>query len=767
MATRVSPVASVEMHDPGQRHQVKYDGFARADLLAEMLQSGRARSNHVDWQGQPGLGGEAVHSAAMVVARERLNTVIARPFLDHSQQIGMGHFDPLAGTWQALKEIGLPNEVKLYQSDGTPDRMTGVQSRFDLPCNPVFCISLYRAEPAPEHDWIKQPPCTEIRFGIAGRENWALVLPYAGPIFLMYNSPDGWQRVSETERSVTIPTLEGFGAGQRLFLWVACLRHRIVMSTDGFAEDVWIYEQPGHLLRIPEGKLRLTHVGGQWMFSMFPIRMATATIDSADIDAGYDTQDSAGEPILQLQRRPVVDNHENVLRQATALDTTAERTDLAPTQRAWRAIIEPWVHQQESVGTDPETEEPVDFTTCVSPELYSVQIGQYAEVIDNGEPTATEVAEDAIAIESDHPDRLRAGLCELEIDNQRGDYTQIEEHRRVNVSLGWELSDDTTRLHPALSGYIVEPPPLTEQGGRSELALTLLDPTVRLRDEKADGRCPNFDGWQVEDVFHWVLDRCGFDRSEQLLEPTGTKLSAGQPERPLWYPEPGRSWLEFLEQVAAFDYNAGLFFEAEGRFVKACRYCRQHRTAAHVTGHDGGADGACPTAIDWELHTRGSEAPDPEAEGEVLRIRRPRLSLSAMRDFANYVVVSGVGSDGRPVAATAFDPASLYDPASDRYVGWRKMHVEALESHISQDLVNRLCQDRFAELSQRPEHIEVLTPLLPEVQIGQVIAVRGGESVGADGSIYRVSAVRHRLDRRESSPRMAVTRIRARWIDDG
>jgi len=764
MATRVAPVASVELHEPGQRYQVKYDGFARADLVADLLATGRARSNYVDWQGEPAMGEAARHSAAMAVDRGRLNAVICRPFLDLSQEIGLGHFRPLTGRWEALKGLGLPNEVKLYQSDGTPDQATAIESRFELPHNPVFCVSLYRAEPAPEHDWTAYPPRTEIHFGIADRENWALVLPYAGSMFLMYNDPDdGWRRVSETERSVRIPTLEGFAAGQRLLLWVACLRDRIVLSTDGFADDIWLYEQPGTRLRIPGGRMWLKHVGGQWMFSMFAIRMAAAEIDSAPINAGYESTDSRGELILQLQRRPVVDNDGNVLAEATAIDTTESRTDLTATQRAWQATIEPYAYTQEGVGTDPDTGEPVDFATHVSPELYTVQIGQYAEVVDNGAGSVEEIADEVIALTSDHPDALRTVACDLELDNQLGQRSGLEEHRRVDVSVGWEMSDESALTSPVLSGYVIEPPPMVAEGGESELKLTVLDPTVRLRDEKSDGRCPAFDGWAVKDVFHWVLDRCGLARSEQDLEDTGTVLSAGQPERPLWYAEPGRPWLELLQEVARFDYNAGLFFDEAGRFVKACRHCRNKRTPENVTRHDGTAEGACPSEVDWELYTRGAAATDPDGPGEILRIARSRRTLSA-REFANYVVVSGLGADGQPVAAVAYDAASLYDPGSDRYVGWRKMHVEALESYTSQELVNRLCQDRFAELSQRPEHIRVITPLLPEVHIGQVVAVKGGETVGASEQKYRVTAVRHRIDRRRRDAGAGVTMVTARWL---
>ncbi len=767
MASRVAPVAEVDLLEPGQRYQVKYDGFARADLVADLLATGQASTNFVDWRGEPAVGSAARHSAAMVVGRGELNAVIARPLLDLSQSIGLGHFQPIAGTWQALKGIGLPNEVRLYQSDGRANQLTGVESRFELPRNPVFCISLYRAEAAPDHDWAAAAPRTQINFGIAGREHWALVLPYAGPVFLMHNGEGGWERVTETERSVRVPTLEGFGSGQRLFLWVACLRERIVMSTDGFAEDLWVYERPGRSLSIPQGRLRLTHIGGQWMFSMFAVKMPTATIDSCGIDAGYDTTDSAGQVLLQLQRRPVKDGDGNVLAEAVAEDTTAQRSDLTATQRAWRATIEPYTYVQEGFGTDPETGEELEFRTQVSPELYTVQSGQYAEVIDNGERAVTELSADVMALESDHPDDQRAVLCELAVDNQLGQHSGIEEHRRVNVRLGWRMSDATTSVADTMSGYVVEPPPMTEEGGRTSLRLTLLDPMIRLRDEKCDGRAPIFDGWPVIDVFRWVLDRCGLSRDEQNLEDTGTELSAGQPERPLWRVEPGRPWLELLTEVARFDHGAGIFFDASGVFTKACPHCRALRTAEDVTRHDGGADGACSSTIDWELYTRVSEAGDAAGAGEILRLERPRLSLSALEDYANYVMVSGVDDGGVPVAAVVYDPESMYDPASDRYVGWRKMHVEALEACRSQAAVNRLALELFGQLSRRPEHIEIVTPLLPQMRIGQVIAVRGGEDVGATDSAYRVTALRHRLDRTRDDAEAAVTEIKARWIADG
>ena len=71
--------------------------------------------------------------------------------------------------------------------------------------------------------------------------------------------------------------------------------------------------------------------------------------------------------------------------------------------------------------------------------------------------------------------------------------------------------------------------------------------------------------------------------------------------------------------------------------------------------------------------------------------------------------------------SVVWDPASLYDPESDRYVGWRKMEVAALRGYTTQAETNRLAQELYAARSGRPEYVALLTPLEPEMRIGQVL----------------------------------------------
>jgi hypothetical protein len=145
----------------------------------------------------------------------------------------------------------------------------------------------------------------------------------------------------------------------------------------------------------------------------------------------------------------------------------------------------------------------------------------------------------------------------------------------------------------------------------------------------------------------------------------------------------------------------------------------------------------------------------------VLGVRRTRRSL-AHEEYANYVVVCGVDDKGRPMRSTCFDAASLHDPQSARYVGWRKMDVTTVAGATTREAVNQLAMERLEELSGRPEHALVVTPLLPEVRVGQVMRIHGGEAVGVDGELYRVEAVRHRVRRRPRE--VAVTTVEGRWL---
>lgn len=115
--------------------------------------------------------------------------------------------------------------------------------------------------------------------------------------------------------------------------------------------------------------------------------------------------------------------------------------------------------------------------------------------------------------------------------------------------------------------------------------------------------------------------------------------------------------------------------------------------------------------------------------------------------------------------SVAWEPASVSEPTSDVFVGWRKMDVRALASYTNSAETNRLAHELLRERAWRPEYVNVTVPLEPAVRVGDVIRIHGGERVGVSERRYRVTGVRHVLGQRATGA--ATTEISGRWLKDG
>jgi hypothetical protein len=754
MAKRIYPGARVRLYEPGRQYTQQFDGFGRYEVVGDLWRSGRLQCNTVSSEALglgAGLGSHSEASAAMLLDHRELNLAVCRPFLDSTQSVGLDQFDLCGGHWQALEGLGIGREVRLYQSDGNTEVATGAVSRFTLPRNPVICVGLQRVAPRTGHSWASQPPSTEVHLGVGSAKEWSLVIPYGGPAFLRRRRNGVWESVPGQGHGRKVGNLEGNAPGQRVLLWLAVWRGKLVVSTDGFAEDLWVCSGGGEPVEVPEGRISVWHNAGQWAFSVLPVKMVSAVLDSFPLEAGYDTLVSAGDLFVEARQEPVRKDDGTVLAQTRVEDNTELRADLGPTERSWRATLEPYVHQPEGQTV----------RTCVSPELHSVQIGQQADILEPGTTACSDVTDDVVTVTGEVGGDGRASLYEVRLDNAQGRYAGLSEYRRCEVELGWTLEDGSAEYTPVVDGHAVEPSPSVTQSLEQRLEAVIIDGMVRLRDEKCDGRAPVFDGWPVVDVVAWVLGRCGIPTSAQDLEDTGTRLSSGPFDQPRWRVETGRAWSEFLAEVVEFDHLGVLFQDVDGKFRKTCRYCRQKRTAQDVARHDGTVYGACDSTVKWELHTRDGVSDLEGTQGAILSIERAQRSLHG-EDYANYVAVCGVSASGEPVQAAVLEPGSVSDPTSDHFVGWRKMSVSALATHTTQAEANRLALSLYAERAERPEGVRIVIPLEPGMRIGDVVRVRGAESIGADGRKYRVEALRHVVHRGRN--RLATTEIRARWL---
>lgn len=757
MAERRQPVARVRLHEPGRRYLQRYDGFGYHAGVAEAWRGGALSCNAVVESGYlsgAGVVGQSPSPAAFVPASDDLDLMVCRPFLDASQPIGLAHFEVSGGQWRGLPGLGIGSEVRLYQYDGRASTPTGAVSRFTLPRNPVVCVSLHRWAPSATHPWAETPPCTELQLGVGGGSEWSLVLPYGGPAIVQRRVDGVWERVANAGRTTRLSSLEGTAPGSRVFVWIAVWNGKLVISTDGFADDLWVCPTGAGQVEVSAGRLGLWHNAGQWAFSVIPVGMVTATVDSAPIDAGYDTEACSGEVFVSSRGLSLVTDPPGAAGTVAVRDSTLERTDLTEQQRAWAAVLVPAVHE----CTNPP------FVTCTSPELYSVQIGQYPEVVDTGLQAWREISDDVMALETDASAGAVAAVAQLWMDNTLGQYAALAEYQECSLQAGWVLHDGRAEYAPSMHGYLVEPEQAIDGSPSGHVEARVVDALTRLRDEKCDGRSPVFDGWSVSDAVRWVLGRCSVPTEGMAIEDTGVLLSQGDPRRPVWEVEPGRPWCDFLSEIAEFDHLGELFCDANGVTHKACRFCRQARTSETVLQHDGRLEGPCGDVPIWDLYTRAQESDGVQISGAVVSVERPRRSLSAS-GFANHVTVCGMAPDGTPVRSVAWDPGSIGDVASDVYVGWRKMAVRALETYTTEAEANRLAQGLLRDRVWRPEFIRVDVPLEPAIAVGDVARIHGGERVGVAGRYYRITGVHHSVGRDRGGA--AVTRVSGQWLKDG
>ena len=120
MAQRVYPVAKVELYEPGREYRVTYDGFGQHDVLADLIHGGRitVQPTAPGALGRPGLQ----VPSAMLVDNPKVNTVIARPFLDTTQAIGLGHFGSVTRSPQGvINHVGAGEYLPLAHQESRSD----------------------------------------------------------------------------------------------------------------------------------------------------------------------------------------------------------------------------------------------------------------------------------------------------------------------------------------------------------------------------------------------------------------------------------------------------------------------------------------------------------------------------------------------------------------------------------------------------------------------------------------------------------------------
>lgn len=604
---------------------------------------------------------------------------------------------------------------------------------------------------------------------------------------------------------------------------------------------------------VPAGHLQARHNAGMWFFSLLPL-LSYAGTDTAKLwgplhDARYPLRDSGGsivldteELVLQAQRRhkiqppgaynPGIYNaDENLEGRVLVTDVTGTTDATSRAQatrtmkREWRAEYQPtkWAHrfqrqygaarnlpmqQYQTLGDDPLTAEAGygTFRTHVTPELYTVNKGEFARLVSVDTPIETDVHHLAPSVGFAIAPDAHGAECQMVLDNTQAEVRELRDQgsREITVELGYELDDNTTEYSRVLTGLILD-----SVASESALAMATVVPRVLdfqsvLARATADGMLPCFDGWAVWRVFQFILRRAGFSDNEmgigldaggnlvpdmtnvtQGIEDTNAYLSVGPPEKSLWLFAPNTPLATVLRNVAEYDYDATYWWSPTGVLTKGCRYCRRRRDGrvgqavpsdpqhpqrhvepagsnssgciAHDIVRSGDAQG-----IDHELYSVVSDL----ASGGVSYVGPEILSFQVenvrawgqARGFANRIQVTAPNrssanvlyrrqrnASADVVTAIIDDPGgSIDDPLVGTYA-----HGEVIDHVYDERLMHeadavRKARELLARRASTTEYIELELPCNPQIAIGEVFRVHGGDiGTNVRNHVYRVTYVEH------------------------
>jgi len=300
------------------------------------------------------------------------------------------------------------------------------------------------------------------------------------------------------------------------------------------------------------------------------------------------------------------------------------------------------------------------------------------------------------------------------------------------------------------------------------VTLTAYDVATQLATARAQGREPVFDGWLLTDVISWCLARAGIPEDKRVIgthiEDLQMRLPKGDRLRPAWQIRPGRSLLEFLQELLS-EVAAGavLWVDEDGNVHVGCRYCRTRRNPEDWMLHDGWASDGClaadqertgGTGIDFIFFTRPQKVPEDqqtEGPGEIIRLLR-RQRASQPEDYVNRVVAIGrPRQGGQPWVVGYFEAdAVVYsDDADEKFVGFYVDDVVILPAASSEAELGRAAWEEYRDRAHRPQIVEVTVPFFQSVELrpGRVFEIRGAEAADLDGARFRITRVHHMLNR--------------------
>jgi len=570
---------------------------------------------------------------------------------------------------------------------------------------------------------------------------------------------------------------------------------------------------------VREGPVSILHNAGQFMFTFWPIMMPSyASYVSPVIYLPYPAEANTQESQIRVCRQPVVDIEEDkyVIRaDAPSVWIGGQEGSRVPagayaTEYRTTMYTHTYTEQLTAGGQISENQmnplpegTPLTFQTCRSPMVMWNDYWQDSDWYQQAQ-SAPYVSVKEIRVQGSRGRAGRSGVISL--DNQKGGWSYAAQDgrvRRVRVGATWTRSDGTEETNWCIHDGFID----SFQGAEHrdiDLDANIVDAVQRAGTVKVDGDSFVFGGHRIENVFAWICNKLGILWGCEILKPVEGNggiqyFNFGPPDQPAWLPRDGRPWVDVLKNIATYAGNAGLFMRG-GVLYKGCPYCvdansipTMRNAIPGTTGvhklhwwdhlSNGPASPGClwedairtghPLGVDYWLTMSAKDRDklvgliddDDVMTHEIEDINAPMIELG---DYYNSVVVKGAkyADSDEPITYQYTDWHSVQGSTPYSGAGYPlgrlKQLVLTYDWANTDAIVNRIAKALFMRHAFRPEYARVRIPFMPSAYKGRTFYIAGGNELGVNGKIYRITDVQHQLSG-SSGPRS--TELTGWWIN--
>lgn len=674
---RLIPLASIRLYDKGQGDPYLTDrGFGWYQPVADIYKIGSVTYSGV----QPTL--EYVEGVG----------IVCRPFLE-MQDTRLADFSfHAAADWDERKPTsGAPRTYRLVQTSSAADLQWYARSSYSLPENPHVAVSLIVPDTPPDHNATLYPPYVRVELG-------------DGQWILEWSKIFGGRLLADVAGALGVvaelPGLSSIGRDvDESLIMIRPMRGKIGISMDAGRHYEWYGDPAGYPVGIRAGKIRVSGQGGQVIFGVHQLRYVAGSYTSP-------TKNTYARRIF-LPPAPTF-----VTRGEAPAGTSVAIADLSVPGNAiaqWKATLTP----ASSPG-------PTGWSVYRTPELYAVQMTYPVARAGNWRSYTTPWDGSIVEINIDRPVELDGGTATVRVNRDQAKQFTYRHGMwpKVQIFLGHQLAAGGEEWQTSFTGYIRSITPAQRDYGQATLDLAIENVTTRFRRTTwieldaipLGGQTLNAaldyvlasEGLQAQDrIWHWLGDR--------ILLPAGTA------EEPAFWPRPGETKWETLEEI--------------------CRWCGMEIGAL--------TDGRLTTVpVDyvepWVTH-QWDWTPS-------LALHELVLDASYSLDSGESVtatIVRGEDEYGNAGWAYAIDVEAELYPSSVRFRPWRETREERIDGATSLGFLALAARSLLLANGTPKQRLELSTPVQLGLRRRQRVQLLGSTIGVSDYDEFAILTLRH------------------------